>query len=307
MIPDNISLEGWDLPFSIKDFLTLITISTIMLSLFLKVPSIGGFIKKLKLNKLNPLEKIEKEQTNIIVSLENIKKINGAYQKFSITRTEYDALKKRFEHNIANSKEIIHSYTQTNHAILTRVISIISLGMVKKYLLELLTYNELDERNFKLILIKIQDKMRKLELKEATILNLKDDYEWNIFEKIWIFLMRKKKSDQYIRNRALRICIGRVIEELSNMRKIDFGFAPIVYDAIIEIYTEQYKELKIKKSEISQDFIDIENLLFEHSITKTSEHTITDLKKKGIMTDKLYHISLEKLHAKHQEKGEIGI
>jgi len=119
--------------------------------------------------------------------------------------------------------------------------------------------------------------------------------------------MRKKKSDQYIRNRALRICIGRVIEELSNMRKIDFGFAPIVYDAIIEIYTEQYKELKIKKSEISQDFIDIENLLFEHSITKTSEHTITDLKKKGIMTDKLYHISLEKLHAKHQEKGEIGI
>ncbi|MDD5770035.1 MAG: cation:proton antiporter [Candidatus Gracilibacteria bacterium] len=294
MIPDNLNLPSWNFPFSIKDFLTIITISTIMFSLFINIPSIGTFIKKLKLNKLTQLEKIEQEQSKIIIFLENINRINFAFEKVNITKQEYDELKYKFNGYIQKSKQIIKEISQNND-LLKRVISIYSLGIQKKYLIELLTYNEIDEKNFKYLLVRIEEKIRKLEEGNIKILDLKDDYEINILEKFVLFFIKKNPSNEYVKNRSLRICIFRALSELKNMKKIDFGFDNSLYDEIIEIYEKRYKELKKNKSDINEKFIALENELFERSIVKNSEYTLNSLKKKGIINEKLYDIFIEKL------------
>jgi len=297
MIPDNLTIPNWNFPFSIKDFLTLITISVIMFTLFLKVPTIWILIKKFKLNKLTPLEKIEQEQSKIIISLENIKRINASFEKRNITKSEFEELVSRFEKNIALSKEIIKTLTKDND-ILKRVISIYWLWILKKYLIELLTYNEIDEKNFKYLLVRIQEKMRNINDWNTKIVDLDDNYLYNIFEKRALLFIRTKKSDFYIRDRSLRICISKVTEELNNMKKIDFWFDNKIYNEIIEIFEKKYKYLKKNKSDIDKDFVTLENMLFEKSLIKTSEYTIKDLKNKWIMTNKLYNIFTERLDEK---------
>jgi NhaP-type Na+/H+ or K+/H+ antiporter len=69
------------MPFSVQDFLTLTIISTIMFSLFVKVPTVPLLIKKLKLNKLNRLEELELELARIIIFLEDIEKLKESYNK----------------------------------------------------------------------------------------------------------------------------------------------------------------------------------------------------------------------------------
>lgn len=295
MIPDNLSLPYWTLPFSIKDFLTLITISTIMFTLFIKVPTIWILIKKLKLNKLTPLEKVEQEQSKIIMYLENIERIKWAFNRWVITIWEFDKLSNDFEKHISESKEIIKKLSEDRPDLLKRVISIYALWIQKKYLIELLTYNEIDEKNFKYLLVRIQEKMRKLESWNKKIIDLSDNYKNNIFEKIALRFIRRKKTDTYVRKRSSRISIWRVLNELKEMRKIDFWFDNEVYDEIISIFNTEYKKLREYNFEVTKDFINLENKLFERSIIKTSEHTINDLKKKWIITDKLYTIFMERL------------
>lgn len=89
-------------------------------------------------------------------------------------------------------------------------------------LIELLTYNEVDEKNFKHLLVRIQEKMRKLEYGTIKIVNFEDNYQYNIFEKVALFFHKKKKSDTYIRKRTIRICIWRALNELKIMKEIDF-------------------------------------------------------------------------------------
>ncbi len=298
MIPDNLSLPNWNLPFSIKDFLTLITISTIMLTLFIKVPTIWILIKKLKLNKLTPLEKIEQEQAKIIMYLNNIERIKWAFNRWVITIWEFDKLSNDFEKNINHSKQIIKKLSEDSPDTLKRVISIYALWIQKKYLIELLTYNEIDEKNFKYLLVRIQDKMRKLENWSKKIIDLRDDYRNNIFEKFALKFIKRRKTDTYIRKRSLRISVWRVLNELKEMKKIDFWFNNEVYDEIISIFNTEYKYLREYNSEVTKDFIDLENRLFEKSIIKTSEHSINELKKKWIITDKLYNIFMERLEEK---------
>lgn len=298
MIPDNLTLSYWTLPYSIKDFLTLITISTIMLSLFIKVPTIWLLIKKLKLNKLTPLEKIEQEQSKIIMYLENIKRITWAFDRWVITKWEFEELSIKFEAYIMESKKIIIKITDENSDILKRVISIYSLWIQKKYLIELLTYDEIDEKNFKFLLVRIQDKIRKLENWSIKIIDLEDNYKYNLFEKIALKFIKNKKSDTYIRKRSTRICIWKAMNELKIMKKIDFWFDNFVYDEIFSIFDFEYKKLRKYNLEVNKDFINLENKLFERSIIKTSEYTINDLNKKWIMTDKLYNIFMERLEKK---------
>lgn len=266
-----------------------------MLTLFIKVPTIWVLIKKLKLNKLTPMEKIEQEQSKIIMYLEDTKRIEWAFHRGVISIGEFEELSNRFEKHIAESKEIIKKLVEDRPDILKRVISISALWIQKRYLIELLTYNEIDEKNFKILLVRIQDKMRKLESGKMRIIHLVDDYKENIFEKIALRFIKQKKSDIYVRKRTTRIYIWKSLNELKEMRKIDFWFDVSVYDEIIWIFDVEYKKLRKYNSEVNKDFIKLENKLFEKSIIKTSEYTISELKKKWIMTDKLYNIFMEKL------------
>ncbi|MDD4151109.1 MAG: sodium:proton antiporter [Candidatus Gracilibacteria bacterium] len=299
MLPQNMEIATWNLAYSVNDFLTLVTISTIIFSLFVKVPSVPFLMKKLDVNGLNRLEELELEQAKIIIFLEDIRKLERSFHRGNIRKQEFIEIKANFEIQINKTKNNIKNIIRNNkNNLIQRSISLSALGIQKKYLIELLTYNEIDENNFKYLLIRIEEKIRKLETSEDYIVSLEDNYKYNIFEKITNFFRNKTENDSFIRNRSRGITIKKAIKELREMKKVDFGYEDFYFDEIISIYENFYSSLP-KTNPKDTYLVKLENDLFRKSLFKVSENTVNDLYNKGLITPKLYDVFIEKF--------EIGI
>ena len=76
--------------------------------------------------------------------------------------------------------------------------------------------------NFKYLIVRLDDKIRKLENSEDYIVNLEDNYIYNIFEKFTNKFRKRTENDFFIRNRSRWITIKRAIKELREMKKNRF-------------------------------------------------------------------------------------
>ncbi|MDD2871960.1 MAG: sodium:proton antiporter [Candidatus Gracilibacteria bacterium] len=292
-------MVGWAYDFTIKDFLTVLTIGSIMFTLFVKAPLTPRIMRQLNLDKLNKLEEFEYEEGKILASLKVIEKLNSSYNKSYFSKEEYDNLiiKYRFKLNesINNIKTILGDKQDESLILIRKAISLHALGIEKQYLKELFFYNEIDEHNFKYILRKIEKQMDRVEHDNSQlrkISNSENDYD--IFSQ-FIFSMYKKTSthiDAYIRNRARLIITRKVIKELKNLSEIDFGFDVSIFDEVIDLYklfnqTAKEKRLKLL-TEHKVSINNIESNLITKSLLKIDENVIKDLFKKEIITPKLY-------------------
>lgn len=294
MLPQNMEIATWNLAYSVNDFLTLVTISTIIFSLFVKVPSVPFLMKKLDVNWLNRLEELELEQAKIIIFLEDIRKLERSFHRWNIRKQEFIEIKANFEIQINKTKNNIKNIIRNNkNNLIQRSISLSALWIQKKYLIELLTYNEIDENNFKYLLIRIEEKIRKLETSEDYIVSLEDNYKYNIFEKITNFFRNKTENDSFIRNRSRWITIKKAIKELREMKKVDFWYEDFYFDEIISIYENFYSSLP-KTNPKDTYLVKLENDLFRKSLFKISENTVNDLYNKWLITPKLYDVFIEK-------------
>lgn len=289
----------WTYDFSIKDFLTVLTIWSIMFTLFVKAPLTPKIMRQLHLDKLNKLEEFEYEEWKILASLKVIEKLNSSYNKSYFSKEEYDNLivKYRFKLNesINNIKTILWDKQDESIVLIRKAISLHALWIEKQYLKELFFYNEIDEHNFKYILRKIEKQMDRVEHDNSQlrkISNSENDYD--IFSQ-FIFSMYKKTSthiDAYIRNRARLIITRKVIKELKNLSETDFWFDKSIFEEVIELYklfnqTAKEKRLKLL-TEHKVSINNIESNLITKSLLKIDENVIKDLFKKEIITPKLY-------------------
>lgn len=289
----------WAYDFTIKDFLTVLTIWSIMFTLFVKAPLTPRIMRQLNLDKLNKLEEFEYEEWKILASLKVIEKLNSSYNKSYFSKEEYDNLiiKYRFKLNesINNIKTILWDKQDESLILIRKAISLHALWIEKQYLKELFFYNEIDEHNFKYILRKIEKQMDRVEHDNSQlrkISNSENDYD--IFSQ-FIFSMYKKTSthiDAYIRNRARLIITRKVIKELKNLSEIDFWFDVSIFDEVIDLYklfnqTAKEKRLKLL-TEHKVSINNIESNLITKSLLKIDENVIKDLFKKEIITPKLY-------------------
>ena len=298
MIPTDLTISWWNMTLSVREFLTLITITTIMFTLFVKVPTVWTLLKKLKLNKLNRLDELDQYQSLILINLENINKIWISYQKWNITKKEHDLLVSRYEKSILKYRNLILEISKWNkNNILQRNISLFALWIQRKYLIDLFNYAEIDENNFKFLLNRIESKIRKLEDWDILIVNFDWKYKYNIFEKFTNLFIKIKPEDEYIRNRSQAITLWKVIKELKEISLVDFWFDKKYFDEVINVYQKYYETLPSSKT-ANTKFVELENVLFEKSIVKSTENTINELKNKWIITAKLYNVFIERIDEK---------
>ncbi|MDF1682799.1 MAG: hypothetical protein P1U46_03675 [Patescibacteria group bacterium] len=97
--------------------------------------------------------------------------------------------------------------------------------MEKQQLKELFFYNEIDEKNFKYILRKIEKQLERLEqthVQLRSISKIQNDYD--IFSRVLVSIYKRKSTDldSYIRNRTRVIITRKVIKELRLLSEIDF-------------------------------------------------------------------------------------
>lgn len=289
----------WTYDFSIRDFLLVLTIWSIMFTLFVKAPTTPIIMRRLKIDKLHRLEEFEYEEWRILSNLKIIQKLNLSFKKAYLTQVEYDELLVKYSEKLNDAvkkmKKILEEKWDDPKTLIRRALSLHALWIEKQYLKELFFYNEIDEKNFKYILRKIEKQIERLELSHEQlriISNKKNDYDF--FSRIIVNIYQKTSTDldSYIRNRTRLIITRKVIKELKILSEIDFWFDKHLFDEIIELYAmfnKQADEKRIKIFSNHKATINaIESRLVNKSLLKLEEKTIKDLYHKEIITPKLY-------------------
>ena len=292
-------LVWWTYNFSIKDFILVLTIWSIMFTLLIKAPTTPLIMKHLKLDKLHKLEEFEYEEWIILANLKIIEKLNVSYKKSYLSKIEYDDLTnkytKKLNKSIISLKTILWDKPEYAKSLIRRVISLHALWIEKQYLKKLFFYNEIDEHNFKYILRKIEKQMERIEHDNSQlrkISNKSNDYD--IFSNITNSLYKKNSTDldAYIRNRTRVIITGKVIKELKLLAEIDFWFDKSKFDEIINLYKAFNKSADEKRGQLfssNRSTINaIETKLSNKSLLQLEEKVVNDLYNKEIITPKLY-------------------
>jgi len=304
MIPDDFTMSAWTLPYSIKDFLTVITIGSIMFTLFIKAPTMAPMMRKFGVTKLHELEEVEYEEWKILTSLKALDKINLSFSKGYIIKEEFDELKDKYENilkkSVQNIKDLLKKSDKNAEDLIKRTISLHALGIEKRHLKELFAYNEIDEHNFKHILHKIGRQIERIETNQTQIRTLEEKNNYDFYESLALkFQKNPTHIDRYIRNRAKLIITRKAIKELNELKEIDFGFDKKVFDEIIWLYEKFNNMAKAKKEEdypkYKNEIIWVESKLMEKSIFKLEEKVIHELFEKEIITPKLYHKFIEEI------------
>lgn len=300
LIPDNLTISGWDYIYSIKDFLLLMTLACIGFTLFIKATTTPAIMRAFWVDKLHDLEKFEYEEWKILTNLKVLEKLKNSYEKWYLTDVEYSELRWKYSNKLNEAvkemKELIKNDENKIHdSLIKKAISIHSLWIEKQYLKELFYYNEIDEKNFKHIFRKIERQIERLEEWKEQLKNISQSkIDYDIFTKFMIKLHNDKSDfvDKYIIYRTRAIVTRKVIKDLKSMKDTDLWFDKNIFDEIIELYEDfnlksNEKRLEIfKKHEATINAL--ESRLVNKSMLKLEEKTIEDLNKKEMITPKLY-------------------
>lgn len=104
MIPEDLTITGRALPYSIKEFILAMTIGGIMFSLLVKGLTMKPLIKKLKLDSLKRLEIFERYESEILIYSKIINKIQRMKEDYHTSKKTYDILINKYETKLEEAR-----------------------------------------------------------------------------------------------------------------------------------------------------------------------------------------------------------
>lgn len=96
LIPENLTIAGWAMDASIRDFVLALTVGCIIFTTFIKATTIIPLMKYFKIDKLHEIEEVEFIEGRMYVLIEVLAKIERLASKEYITKEEHDILTKQY-------------------------------------------------------------------------------------------------------------------------------------------------------------------------------------------------------------------
>ena len=118
--------------------------------------------------------------------------------------------------------------------------------------------------------------------------------EYDFFQKISLLFGTSMNTpvDIFVRKRAERIVIKKVIIELEQLSKFDIGFKKAIFKEIISFYEELYVDTQHELEQVMHDHhkmtFELDIKLSEKTIFTLEEKMVTSMYDKGIINSKLY-------------------
>lgn len=150
LIPDDVALPGWDYDFSVKDFVSAITIGCIYFTLLLKATTIGKVMNKLGIDALTDYEEIGYYKSKALIFDETLHTLNKLRAEKKINDQQYKALrvdyhKRHMAFISADNKEKFSNASELTESLLRLFI----LGTEKGELKASFSRGEIDEKSIR--------------------------------------------------------------------------------------------------------------------------------------------------------------
>jgi CPA1 family monovalent cation:H+ antiporter len=224
LIPDDLTLPGWTFAYSIKDFITALTIGSIYFTLLVKATTIGIIIRKLKIDALSDQEELSYFKSKALIYHDMLTKLDELLEQKQISDNQHRDLSNYYR-SLHGQQHVEELKLASSERVNEDMLSLFALNLEKTELKEIFRRDEINETGYKKILNTLetqiarvkQEKEQKFAPKEYFIEPLHIRLI-NIVLKL--FSLPPKPADLeevYLYYRAQYKLISKVIHELSTL------------------------------------------------------------------------------------------
>jgi monovalent cation:H+ antiporter, CPA1 family len=300
LIPDDLTFTGWSLILSSKEFLLSITIGCIAATLFIKATTIQTFMRKLKLDELTDIEKVEASEARALIHHEVKARIKKYQERGYIDPHVAARLFSQHEREYLEACKDLENGEVKELAL--RVLRMYAIGIEKMHLKQLFHYNEVNERVFKRLTGKLQLQLECVEQGNlAPNMSIHSDGK-DVFEhmanKVRAIVdpetAEQKIDNLYLYYRAQTIISRKVLKELQSIDtdSAQHIFTPDALTHVLDLYTTFKDQSEKKMQEIAaahpERYQALSEKLATYGILKVEEHALTELYERQLITPKLY-------------------
>lgn len=315
LIPDDLTFPGWTHSFSPKELILTLTVGCIFATLFIKATTMSALMKRLRLDRLTPLEEINYREMLIYIHSLTIKRLGELLNKGYTSQMMHDRLKNEQQQQLRAVLNELEEKTK-DPEMLRRVIHLHAIGIERKYLWELFKNNEITEWVAKMINSKLEYQSRAIERGDYTPEKYRHGNELDIFERLVLSIKRgllrqdigQTVESKYLYYRALSIIARKVAKELpvlENCFEGDNSSAKSIIQATIANYIDyrsgSSKKLEELRQTHAEEVVYIENRLARLAVYKNESGLLHNLREREMVTPKVA-IALEE-RFQHEARG----
>lgn len=308
LIPDDLTITGWNFSSSPKEFLLAITIGCIAATLLIKATTIRSLVSKLKLGSLTQLEEVEYQEARALMHHKVTTQLKRYLERGYIDTDIAERLLKEHREAFTTACGTVASLSDK---LTLRVLRLYAIGIEKRHLKLLFAQNEVTEPVFRRIWGKLQIQLESIEhgdlSPDMTISADSLDVFEHLANKVKTKILRRPEgysfNERYMYYRAQSIISRKVLKEFDLLKK---DSSTIFTSAAVEHVTELYEDFRkcskdklIKLSSTSPvEARELAEKLAEHSVHTVEEVILNDIYEKELITQKLYITLQEELKLK---------
>ena len=254
LIPENVTVPGWTLEYSVRDLLLALTVGCILATLFVKAPLIGSIVRKLKINQPEPIVEAYEADLGVYYLLTAESRFDTHKTRGFVRESEYVELKKdmkaKLDRAYAQRNDLIRAHGKK---IFEQSLHLAAIQVEEFTLKQLYANEEVSEAIFRKIKGKLNLQKEKIEYaQEDTIdpskyIDRKDVFDRLVNALQTLFDRRRSgkllPEEQLQYYRAQMIISRKVTKVLRDMQNEHPHpvFIPEVFDKVLQRY-EAYRE-----------------------------------------------------------------
>lgn len=299
LIPADMTIVGYSEIYTVKEFLTILTVGYIFFTLFVKATSLGYLMDRMKINALTPLEQIEYQESKALIYSKVLSEIKESYKAGYIPRDIYSELKLKYQKLYKCAYTSCGKLVERSSSNFEKLLRVYAIGIEKHALKNLLVLDEISEKVFKILLHKLDAQLRMLESGKTEVHKTMSFWPKTFGQRVWFYFVygksiRSNPEQMYMYYRALRIISKKVLDELKDISEQshikDFDRKD-TYEYLISMYEDFFKQSSKKMNQIFKKDDNTSNNLdvkFAHKeIFDIEDKLIQGLLEREMITPKL--------------------
>ncbi|MBS3964880.1 MAG: sodium:proton antiporter [Methylomonas sp.] len=317
LIPDDLTVPNWSFSFSVKDFVTAVTIGSIYFTLLVKATTIGKVMHALGIDALTDMEQVGYFKSKAQMYEKSLEKLQDLANDQQITQQQYDTLKQQHEnlYQIAclECKQAIGKSPKLTENMLRTY----ALGVEKEHLKEIFLHGEIEEKTYKKITNMLSIQTERIKRGHEQVKSVDEHFPIDSLEQFVLSISRIafwrdhrfKAEELYRYYRALNKISGNVVKELSALEQS--GLSGVFDDSqalakIITLYQAFQVNTHGKMLAVIKQNEAMLNALNEAAATQAiavlQGETLDKLYKNEIITSKLYIMLRNEMGSESQRK-----
>lgn len=308
LIPDNFTLAGWNLAMSPKDFLLALTVGCIFATLFIKATTIQTFMRRLKLDELTEIEKVEAQEARALIHHEVQERINQYSERGYIDKNVAAEFYRTHAAEYEAACDKLKSKDTSELSL--RILRMYAIGIEKKHLKELYHHKEVNELVYRRLSGKLQLQLEAVEAGNlAPNMSIhtdgKDVFEVMVSKLKYLFAKKLSESEKidnlYMYYRGQTIIARKVLKLLGsiNQSSAEHIFTTEALKHVLELYNTFKTQSEKKMLDLAEMYPETHTRLSRslalRGVHKIEENTLHELYEQQLITPKLYITLKEEL------------